>query len=73
MGDSLVYRLGEPVDSLGDPMIVSVDLGSAHSFITYDESSNLIRLHATELQNKHIGLYKITVTAVMTKDLYSKK
>ena len=54
-------------------MIVRVDLNTAIEFTSYDAARNLIRVHSTELEEKHIGVHNVTVIATMIKDRYSEK
>ena len=39
-----LYHLGEPVDSLRQPMLVTFDLGEAAKFATYIESTNTLKV-----------------------------
>lgn len=61
-----LYHLGEPVDSLRQPMLVTFDLGEAAKFATYIESTNTLKVGGVTLDDA--GEYRILLKASSTQD-----
>ena len=60
------YHLGEPVDSLQEPMLVTLDLGAAAKFANYIESTNTLKV--ADLTLDDAGEYRILLNASSTRD-----
>ena len=61
-----LYHLGEPVNSLKEPMLVTFDLGEAAKFATYIESTNTLKVANVTLDDA--GEYRILFSARSTQD-----
>ena len=56
-----LYHLGEPIDSLQQPMLVTFDLGEAAKFAAYIESTNTLKVGSVTLDDA--GEYRILLKA----------
>lgn len=61
-----LYHLGRPVDSLQEPMLVTLDLGQAAKFASYVEGTNTLKVTGVKLDDA--GEYRILLKAASTQD-----
>ena len=59
VGEGCFYVIGSPIDALGHPLNITVNLGAASDFATFDLVANIFLIHATQLTKKQVGTYKI--------------
>ena len=72
VGDSLVYSPGDKLSSYGHEMTVTMDLGEAESFASYDKSFNLFKVHGFLLKASDIGSYPISVVASYSNETFTE-
>ena len=58
--------MGQPVDSLQEPMLVTLDLGQAAKFASYIEGTNTLKVAGVTLDDA--GEYRILLNAGSTQD-----
>lgn len=72
VGDSLVYSPGDKLSSYGHEMTLTMDLVEAVRFASYDESSNLFKVHGVLLEASDVGTYPISVKAMYSNETFSE-
>ena len=72
VGNSLVYSPGDKLSSYGHEMTLTMDLVEAVRFASYDESSNLFKVHGVLLEASDVGTYPISVKAMYSNETFSE-